>query len=157
MSNENKKLVSNKTVLRIMKLKRTCIVIIICVLAMVIPLSASTYTAYQEEKMEKFCKSWDPGERIPFEDCIDVVKNSRMWGLSVDAEINRQATIKYYNTYDPVLDSKCGKLATSFDISKSKCVQYANEHPGSTGNQIIDGIKKQRDAKINKLLTEPLN
>lgn len=156
MSNENEKQISNKTISRIMKRKSTWMIIIISVLAVVIPLSTSTYATDQEEKMEKFCKSWDPGERIPFEDCIDVVKNSRMWGHSVNIEIKSQTLTEYYNTYGPVLDS-CGKLAAISEISKDECAKYATEHPGSIGNQIIDGIKKQRDAKINKLLAEPLN
>ena len=56
-------------------------------------------------------------------------------------------------TIDKDLLSNCIKLASLTDVNKLECYEYMEKNPGSTGNQVVDGILEQR---VNYLNT-PLN
>ena len=84
------------------------------------------------------------------------MKVETVGGYAIIEEIRDQKRDKYYKEHGP-LNWICDNFAEAVEVDRYDCVKYLEKNPGSTGQEVLDGIEKDRENYINRLLTKPLN
>lgn len=121
---------------------------LICIIAIIIYLAAIIHVDQYEEEIKFVCDTMDPDNVLTDDECRHIIEETKEgpWGSAVNNAVISKTT-------DEFLLQKCIELASITKVSKLECYTYMENNPGSTGNQVLDGILEQRENFLNR----PLN
>lgn len=100
-----------------------------------------------------YCNAWEMGDIWIFDNCVQTINDKEFW---VDHLFFINLSLSH-DRHSDERENNCKLLESSFNVDWAECYAFVKKYPGSTGSDVVEGLKEMNHDRVNYVLSKSLN